>query len=388
MNRNVFFTLSVLLFLDGCSQFRTQAEQRAIRAADNEGDISVGVVWPFEKSNDGFKEGVELARDEINQAGGVNGQLLNIVLQDDHNDIELGKKAAQTLANDINIVAVIGHLSSNVGRVTSLIYEYANLVFICPGNTSSRLSRKGFERIFRTLPSETEIGQLLADKAKTIDGAKILLVYQNDEFGRAFSNAFESKAEELRLRIYSRIGYEKGDVRQMERALKNIKNANVDSVVLGTDAEATLNILKSLEENAITKPVLVTLEAEKPLLVSAQKLMKGVQVASVFDLASTESYTKEFVRNYGDKYGREPTLWAAQGYDSVRLLHAAMMQSKSGTPEDISDALRGIENWKGVTGSHSFDKRGQVKGKSVFFKKFTGKTFGREDGVRTSSTAE
>jgi branched-chain amino acid transport system substrate-binding protein len=373
MNRIAGIIILCFFGAMGCQQFRTEGEQRALRAQSNDTEIQIGVVWSFGLSDDGFRNGIEMALEVINQDGGINGQLVKLIYKDDHNDIERGKLAAQEFSENLDLVAVIGHPSSTVAQVASLIYEYTNLVMICPGNTSTALTRTGFEMIFRTLPGSNEMGMHLAQKASSVDGGRVLLVYQNDDFARALANSFESKAEDLRLRINLRLAFDTGALRTFERAIQSLRGDEFDVVALATNAESSLEVIRTLKDAGFEKPIVASIEVERSAFLDKPKLSDGVGIASVFDVNSKDEPTHKFVADYVNKYEKQPTVWAAQGYDALILLADAMKRASTTVPKKVAEALRQTNSFKGVTGSHSFDGRGQVIGKDVFFKKIKGK---------------
>ncbi|MEE2902811.1 MAG: hypothetical protein VYC39_10795, partial [Myxococcota bacterium] len=109
MTKITITIFALILFSLGCDRFRTEAQRREIQAESNDTEIQVGVAWPFETQNDGFREGVELAQKEINSSGGIAGRLIKLHLADDKNEVEEGKKTAQVFSENIDIVAAIGH---------------------------------------------------------------------------------------------------------------------------------------------------------------------------------------------------------------------------------------------------------------------------------------
>jgi len=88
------------------------------------GDIVIGVAWPFESNNSLFKEGVELAVKEINQAGGVEGRKVKLVLKDDRGSVAEGMAVAQSFVQERQVAAVIGHRNSFISIPAARIYEY------------------------------------------------------------------------------------------------------------------------------------------------------------------------------------------------------------------------------------------------------------------------
>src|SRR5205809_1696457 len=99
----------------GCGAWRTPAEERHARAALGRGDIVVAAVWPWELRKElRYGQGLDLAAEEVNAAGGVNGRHVRLVRFDDHGTVDEGRLVAQRVASDPDIVAVIGHLQSYV----------------------------------------------------------------------------------------------------------------------------------------------------------------------------------------------------------------------------------------------------------------------------------
>jgi branched-chain amino acid transport system substrate-binding protein len=375
MNKQLIVLGLCLTFVLSCQQFKSESERREEIAASSESDIFVGIAWPFSLRQDGFREGIQLAQEEVNQAGGIDGRFVKLIFHDDMNSIKQGKIAAQSFSENLNVVAVIGHQSPQVSQVASLIYEYANVVMICPGNSSTALTRTGFKRIFRLLPSEIEIGGELANRASEIDGGRVMLIYQNDDAGRSMANAFESKAEDLRLRIAMRVAFDQGAVRTFERAVKSIRSDEFDVVVLATETRDSLLVLATLKENGLLKPTITSLHVEHEAFVAEEKLTEGVSLATVFYAQSENTKSKIFVEAFEAKFDKKPGVWAALAYDSMHLLADAFKRAGSSSPGAVSKTLRETKSWMGVSGEHSFDDRGQVVGKKVFFKTLREKKF-------------
>ncbi|MEE2901428.1 MAG: ABC transporter substrate-binding protein, partial [Myxococcota bacterium] len=315
---------------------------------------------------------------EINSSGGIAGRLIKLHLADDKNEVEEGKKTAQVFSENIDIVAAIGHRAPVVGQVSSLIYEYTNIVMIAPGITSSALNRVGFRRVFRSLPSEAETGHFLAQRLADAGYNKVLLVYQNDDVGRSFSNAFESKAEDLRLRIVMRLAYDIGAERSFERAVKSLEESDIDAVVMGLHGEETLQTVSILHENGVEKPTYVSQEAERLSVLSKLKKIKDLRIASIYDSESSSELMKSFVASYSEAHGVSPSVWAAQGYESLMTLKAAIQQAGSTSPKKISDALRDLKDYEGIFGPQSFDQHGQIKNVQLIMKRLDGKKLVRE----------
>ncbi len=124
----------------------------------------IAVVIPASFDVNGAKEilrGIAQAQQEINSAGGINSIPLKILIADDNNDPELAKQVAQSLAENSDILGVVGHWASDVTLAAAEVYEQEKLVVISPVSTSVQLSGFG-NYIFRTVPSDRFAGSALA----------------------------------------------------------------------------------------------------------------------------------------------------------------------------------------------------------------------------------
>jgi branched-chain amino acid transport system substrate-binding protein len=96
--------------------------------------------------------GVAQAQDEVNQAGGINGRLLSVAIANDDNNPQLSKQLAQAFVQDSDLLAVVGHNSSNATLAAASVYEQGELVMISPSSDARTISESG-DYIFRTIPS-------------------------------------------------------------------------------------------------------------------------------------------------------------------------------------------------------------------------------------------
>ena len=369
MKRSINY-LAILLALAGCRQLRSDADRREARADSGDGDVVVGVVGPTAGEQDGFLDGVELAAEQINGGGGVLGRTLRLVKRDDEGSLVTGKIVAQELTENLDLVAVIGHKQSEVAMVTSVIYEYANVVMLCPGSSSRRLARDGFRRVFRSLPSEDDLGAHLAALSKRRKLRRMLIAYANDYHGRALANSFEARAEEHRIRVVERLAFDEGGARAFERALGSIDDLGFEGILLAARMPDAGEILEMLRGRGFEEPVIagVGLDDSAFLRLPA-KLTDDTILASVFHPSVADREVQAFVSAFRAKYSRAPDTWAAQGFDAVRLLAEAMAMGGSASPSKVSDTLRSLIGWQGATGRHRFNQRGEAANKPVVFQR-------------------
>ena len=382
--------LIILLFvLAGCDTTNDPAELRARDADKNEGNIQIGVTFSFSSSGILFREGIEMARDELNAAGGIltgsKRRSLELFFKDDHRSINDGRRVAQEFAegqifaqqreenaevivdpDTVNIVAVIGNLSSFISIPVSTIYNYYGILMLSPGATSPKFTKQGYRLVFRNIVQDREIGKQMADFAKAQGCKKVMVASSQSTYGRGLANEFEKRAQMIGLEVVDRRSYQSvGERVNFKNELNLWKYREFDAVFLaGAHPEVTM-ITKQMREIGLKQPVFGGdgLDVSKFLKIGGRDVIDAVAPAPFhYDLGLADDgpeKTKQFVESFNKRYGKYPDTWAAQGYDATMLLAAAMEKAGSSNPQKIAKALRSME-WLGATGLHKFDENGDV----------------------------
>ena len=379
----------LLLLLAGCNTVDDPAELRSMIADKNTGNIQVGVTFSFSSSGILFREGIEMARDELNANGGIktdtSKQPLELFFKDDHRSINDGRRVGQEFAEgqifpqqrdensevlldpeDVNIVAVIGNLSSFISIPVSTIYNYYGILMLSPGATSPKFTKQGYNLVFRSIVQDREIGKQMADFAKEQGCKKIMVASSRSSYGRGLANEFEKRAQIIGLEIVDRRSFESiGEKVNFRNELNLWKYREFDAVFLaGAHPEVTI-LTKQMREIGLEQPVFGGdgLDVSKFLKLGGQDVIGSVAPAPFhYKLGLAEDgpeKTKKFVADFKERYGKFPDSWAAQGYDATMLLAAAIEKAGSSNPKLIAQSLRSME-WLGVTGLHKFDKNGDV----------------------------
>lgn len=143
--------------------------------------LTVAISLPISSNPNVSQEmlrGAAQSQDQINQQGGIDGQGIQLTIADDGNDPAYAQKLAQTLANDQNLLAVIGHNTSDVSLAVAPTYQKAGLVMISPTSTANNLSNFG-THIFRTLPTAQAMTQQLAKQVIDSGRDSIAICYDS-----------------------------------------------------------------------------------------------------------------------------------------------------------------------------------------------------------------
>jgi branched-chain amino acid transport system substrate-binding protein len=353
----VFFAI----FLAGCND-NSLKDKRAKLATKAQGDIQIGFVWSEKKGLwSGVEKGVEFAAEQINAAGGINGRKLKIIKKYDHHSVNEGIKIAHEFANNLKINLVIGPFYSYIAIPSSSVYEFAGVLMLTPGSTTSRLTHQGFSHIFRMVPNNTQMGQVLARYAKKRGYKKVMILYTREEYGGDLANAFEKEAQAQGIQVENRISY-LDEGKTVYNILQNWHQFyKFDAIFLAGFLPQTAHIIKYARSIGIKQPIFGADDMTgKELIDIAGKSAEGAVGVLFFKLDAKRPIVKKFIQAYKKKYGVLPNEMDALGYDAVLLLSDAIAKTGTDNAEQVAKYLRSLKNWQGVTGKLSFDKKGDM----------------------------
>ena len=363
-----YIFLFVALFIFSCDTYTTSFKKRAERAAEAEGNIVVGIV-ENSTSPSLFLYGVRLAVKEINQKGGILGRKIETVVYDDMGNLSEGQKIANKLAKNNDVIAVVGHNSSEVAASVSITYEETGIVFISYAATAPDLTLYS-ELTFRNIPDDEEIGRQEADFAHKTGFKKTVVFYERDSAHKRLAEIFYTQAEVKGIRIVTTLSYFEweNDFRSVISMMK--KEYEFDSVFIAGTVPSAVKLIKQMRGMGVDVPILGGSGLDSPeLWTIAGRASEGTVVPTVFNPEYPRRQTLNFVEQFESEFGFTPDTWAAQGYDAISVLGSAIEESGSSVPMVVGTTLRFLENREGVTGSYSFTPQGDITGKEIFFKK-------------------
>jgi len=373
-SRQVAITTTVLVLtvlFSACTE-PNPAERRAIRAARANSQIVIGVGGPWATDQGAaLWSGIELGIEEIHAAGGVLGRELAVVKKDDRNTVDRGKLIAQSFVDQPDMVAVLGHSDSFISLPNSIMYEYYGLLMISPLSTNPKLTRQGFSRVFRTIPDDIQFGTQIARFAASRGMERVMVYHARNAYGNGLANAFEKECESQGIVVPDRLAYDSGsDTGTFRRDVTFwIEHFVFDGVfVAGTVPHAAL-FVKVVRDMGVEVGILTGQGLDTPeFLEIAGDAAEGTFVGSVFIADDTRPETRAFVETYRRRWGTVPDAAAAQGYDTVRVLARAIEDAGCTVPDRISEALRDMTDFTGVTGMYLFDEKGDRSGCEILIK--------------------
>jgi branched-chain amino acid transport system substrate-binding protein len=333
-------------------------------AADRD-HITIGVILPLtgEAAHWGIppRNGAQLAVEELNRAGGVGGCDLGLNIEDDRCKPADGVAAFNKIMAASRPSIVLGAVCSGVTLAIAPLAESRKVVLISPASTSPKLTGAG-EFIFRVVPSGSLRGKVFAEYVHR-DRAlrKIAVLYINNEGGIGGSTAFKARFTQLGGTVVTEEAYPPGTM-DLRPQLVRIKAAGAEGVLIGSYPPDTVAILRQAKELDLQQPLFFTTEAvENPeVLREAGDAANG----AIYILAAPPSggAPESFTQAYAAKFGNMPELFAAEGYDIVRLVAAAgaVGNGTSVSSFAIRDFLRRVRDYAGASGAITFNEGGDV----------------------------
>src|SRR5215213_6910935 len=221
--------------------------------------IKIGVAGPVTGPNAAFgaqlKNGVEQAVEDINAAGGINGQKLQVVVGDDVSDPKQGVSVANKFAAE-GVKFVVGHFNSGVSIPASQVYEEAGIVQVSPASTNPQFTERGMWNTFRTCGRDDQqglvAGSYLADKFK---GKKVAVVHDKTPYGKGLADETQKTMEAKGLKAVMYEGINPGE-KDYSALVSKLKQAGIDAIYFGgLHTEAGL-IIRQMRDQGLNAPLM------------------------------------------------------------------------------------------------------------------------------------
>ena len=330
-------------------------------------DIKIGLMAPMTGSwaSEGqeMKKNVELLAAELNARGGLNGQKVEIVVEDDGGDPRTAALAAQRLVTK-GAVAVVGTYGSAVTEATQTILDEAGLVQIANGSTAVRLTEKGLKLFLRTCPRDDEQGRVGAATLEKMGAKKIAILHDGSAYSKGLADEINAiVAKKAKVVFFDALTPKEQDYSAI---LTKLRAAGPDVVFFtGYYPEAGL-LLKQKHQMGWKVPFIGGDAINNPDLVK----IAGKESAAGFrflsppvpkDLDTPEA--KAYVASYQKKYGEAPgSIYGVLAGDGFRVIAKAIETSKSTDGAKIRAALGALKDFPGYTGKIAFNAKGDRVG--------------------------
>ena len=305
------------------------------------------------------KNGAQIAVDEINAAGGINGKQIEYRFEDDQNDAEKSVNAYNTL-KDWGMQMLVGTTTTAPCIAVAGKTASDNLFQITPSASAPYVLSSGNGNIFQVCFTDPNQGIASAQYiAENKLAKKIGIIYDSsDVYSSGIEEKFEAEAKDKGLQIVSKAAFTADSKTDFGTQLQKAKDAGADLLFLPIYYQEASIILKQADTMGY-KPKFFGVDGMDGILTVENfdtKLAEGVMLLTPFAADAKDKAVQNFVKTYKEKYKDTPNQFAADSYDAVYALKAAIEESKA-TPDmsasDMCDALKGAMTkikMQGLTG--------------------------------------
>jgi branched-chain amino acid transport system substrate-binding protein len=330
-------------------------------SAFSQDTIKIGEFGSLTGDNASFgtsqNNGVQMALEEINAAGGVLGKKIDLTVED--NETKQGETTTivRKLISQDHVVAIIGEVASSKSLEAAPICQASKIPQIATAATNPRVTQTG-DYIFRVCFTDdfqaVVIARFVLEKLKLNKIAFMTDVKQDYSVG--LTNIAKDYLIKNGATIVKEQSYSSGD-KDFRAQLTDLKAAAPEVIIItGYYPEAAL-IAKQARQFGI-KATLVGGDGwdGSSLIPVGGKAIEGAYFSNHFSVEDTSPIVQTFVQKYKQKYNAVPDAFAALGYDAMKLLADAINRAGSPDPEKIRAAIQDTENFPGVSGKITIGK--------------------------------
>ncbi|MEM8854803.1 MAG: ABC transporter substrate-binding protein [Pseudomonadota bacterium] len=358
----------------------------------NADELKIGALLPLTGDLQAFGEanlnGVRLAEEQINEAGGVNGAPIQLVVADTQTSPVAGVDAAQKLVNVDGVHGIVGAMGSGVTiPVATSVTSRAGVVTISPSATSptiTTLDDNGY--LFRTAPSDAYQGAALANLVMGKGTKTVSIIYVNNDYGEGLANAFQTNYEKAGGSVAQSVAFEQGQPSYRGEVQRAAQGDSEALIVIAYPESGQVILTQALEGGHFTNFIFTDGMKDPGLieLIGADFLDGAYGTMAA---AAESPQLAAFVSAYQPRFG-DPLAYVDGAYDAMMLIALAAQKAGSNDRTAIRDALREVSNppgeevgpgefakavsllkegkdinYQGAAGSQDFDENGDVPGR-------------------------
>jgi branched-chain amino acid transport system substrate-binding protein len=292
-----------------------------------------------------------LAVDRANATGGVRGTSIQLKLADDRSIQTEATRAVSELVHAKGAVALLGDIASSRSVAGALVANSLRTPMITPSATAPEVTL-GRPFVFRACTADDTMAEILAQLAvrRMRKNALAVLFSAQDSYSRTVADGFVAAANALGAHVVVSKSYSMGET-NFAPHLADIARARPELVLTPVYFNEMVTIARQGAKAGLKGSQFLGADGwDAPELLDAAAELEGATYVTHFAADSPVPASRMFVEVFAERYHRVPDALAALGYDSARMLIAAMEHAKSASSEDIRDALARTRDFVGVSG--------------------------------------
>jgi branched-chain amino acid transport system substrate-binding protein len=316
------------------------------------------------------ENGARMAIDDLNAKGVMIGgkkAKFELLAEDDAGDPKQGTAAAQKLV-DSKVNGVIGHLNSGTSIPASKVYSDAGIPQISPSATNPKFTRQGFKTTFRVVADDVHLGGTLGRYAvKEMKGKSIAVIDDRTAYGQGVADEFEKGVKGSGGAITKR-EFTNDKATDFTAILTSIKASKPDIVFYGGMDAVAGPMIRQMKQLGITAKLVGgdgICSGELPKLAAGAMADGQVVCAEAGGIDPSDKVAvkglEDFKAKFKAKFNADVQIYAPYVYDATMVMADAMAKAGSADPAKYLPVLAKTSGYKGVTGTISFDEKGDIK---------------------------
>jgi branched-chain amino acid transport system substrate-binding protein len=374
MRKNAIIVISLAVLSFGLLGCPPKEGGNTTTTGGGSGDILVGefgsMTGPQATFGQSTHNGIMMAADEVNAAGGINGRKIKVLSEDDQSKQEEAANAVTKLISQNSVSAIIGEVASSASIAAAPICQSNKVPMITPSSTNDEVTRKG-DYIFRICFTDSYQGEyqaVFADQwASTNNKPKnvAILTDVKSDYSQGLAKVFTAKFGTLGGKIAGTQSYANGDS-DFRSQLTAIKSMNPSILFVPGYYTDIGQIAIQARDLGITAPLLGGDGWESPKLIEiGGKALEGCFYTNHYFYADPSPVVTSFVQKYKQRYGQTPDALAALGYDAMKTLADAMKRAAKIDGPSLRDAIAQTKGLVGVTGTINIGPERNAMGKKL-----------------------
>jgi len=325
-------------------------------------EVRIGVLAPLEGNvlvpqGTQLLQGATLAAEEANARGGYKGLPYTLMA---HNDVGLWGAAANEVVKMSDegcwaIMGTIDDINSHVGIRVALKLE---IPWVNPSDPDPTFTETNIPWVIRVIADDRQSSYALVEHIYRQQGLKRVAVLRvNNRYGRVGVMEFRDAAVREGTPIVLEVRFEDGET-DFDTQLERVSNSNPDAVLLWGNALEMGLILNRMRELGMDYPVFTSDRGVNPLFVeTAGKNAEGIVTTCQYNPKANNPQLKAFQKNYKERFGIEPDVYAAHAYDGMNLIikSTQMVGLNKALIRDKLTDLKTFQGYKGITGEIILD---------------------------------
>ena len=324
--------------------------------------IKIGVAGPITGPNAAFgaqlKNGAEQAVEDINAAGGINGQKLQLVVGDDVSDPKQGVSVANKFVSE-GVKLVVGHFNSGVSIPASEVYQESGILQITPASTNPRFTERNMWNTFRTCGRDDQQGEVAGTYlSKNFKGKKVAVVHDKTPYGKGLADETQKSMNKLGLKEVMYEGVNTGE-KDYSALVSKLKQAGVDVVYFGgLHTEAGL-IMRQLADQGLD----ATFMSGDGIVSNELASIAGDAVDGTLMTFAPDPRKNPNAKELVEKFraaGFEPEAYTLYSYAAVQIIADAAKAAGENDPQKVAEAAKAKGPFNTAIGEIGYNEKGDI----------------------------